>query len=339
VKGIIIAGGLGTRLQPLTYTRPKHLLPVANRPFLEYQVALLRRHGVREIIFATNYLAEKIEAHFGDGSRFGVTMRYALETEPLGTAGAIRNAAALCPGDALLVLNGDILTDFDLGQILAFHQTRRAQATIAVRAIERPHAFGVLDTEPDGRVRAWREPTEEEKKRVATAPGPPTGETDYINAGVYILESEVVERIPTGRPVSIERETYPQLIAEGARVFGIAPEGYWIDIGRPEQYLAANAAVLTGAVQTDVPFRQIGESAEIAPGVLLDATTSVGQGARIGAGSRLKGCIILDGVVIGTNAALTDLIAEEGAEVGDDVTACGGAVLAAGTVIGRGTRL
>src|SRR5262245_14463977 len=140
MKGIIIAGGFGTRLRPLTYDRPKHLLPVANRPFLEYQVALLRRHGITEIVFATNYLADRIEAHFGDGSRFGVAMRYALETEPLGTAGAIRNAAALCGGDTVLVLNGDILTDFDLQAVLAFHAERRACATIALRAVERPHA-------------------------------------------------------------------------------------------------------------------------------------------------------------------------------------------------------
>lgn len=342
MKGIIIAGGFGTRLQPLTYARPKHLLPVANRPFLEYQVALLRRHGIREIIFATNYYAEKIEAHFGDGSGFGVNMRYALEREPLGTAGAIRNAAALCPDDAVLVLNGDILTDFDLREVIAFHQDHRAQATIALRAVERPHAFGVLDIAADGRVRDWREPTEEEKRRIASmSPGAPLaeeGETDYINAGVYVLEPEVMERIPVGRPVSIERETYPALIAEGARVFGVAPQGYWMDIGRPEQYLAANAAVLTGAVQTDVPFRQVAEGAEVAPDAFLDPTTSVGRDARIGAGSRLTGCVIMDRTVIGAKAMLTGLIVEEGATLDDEVTSRGGAVLAAGTVIGRGSR-
>ncbi|HXG24964.1 MAG TPA: NDP-sugar synthase [Chthonomonadales bacterium] len=339
MKGIIIAGGFGTRLAPLTYYRPKHLLPVANRPFLEYQVALLKRHGIDEIIFATNYFAEMIEAHLGDGSRFGVTMHYALEEQPLGTAGAIRNAAALFPGEAVLVLNGDILTDFDLAGVIAFHRKQGAIATIALRAVERPHAFGVLDTDAEGRVRAWHEPTEEEKKRVAQYNGPPTGGSDYINAGIYVLEPEAIACIPVGRAVSIEREIYPALIAEDAPVFGIAPEGYWMDIGRPEQYLAANAAVLTRAVRTEVPFQQIGEEVEIAPDAEIDSTTSVGKGVRIGAGSRLAGCIILDGTMIGRNVTLSGVIADEDVQIQDDVSAPSGAVIAPSSVIGRGTRL
>lgn len=337
--GIIIAGGLGTRLRPLTYTRPKHLLPVANRPFLEYQVALLRRHGVTRIVFATNYFAEQIEACFGDGSRLGVRMHYALEEEPLGTADAIRNAARLFSDRSVLVLNGDILTDFDLGAILRFHRARGAQATIALRAVERPHAFGVLDTTPEGRVRAWREPTEAQKRQVAENPGPPTGEIDFINAGIYVLEREIIERIPTCRPVSIERETYPLLLAEGAPVYGVAPSGYWLDIGRPEQYLAANAAVLTGAVRTDVPFRQIAEGATISPDASLDAATSVGPGVCVGAGSRLEGCVLLEEVWVGTGCDLKGVIADRGVQIGDAVTAGGGVVLPPETVIGRGARL
>src|SRR5579871_1817427 len=172
MRGIIIAGGRGTRLLPLTYARPKHLLPVANRPFLEYQVSLLRDSGVTDIVFATSYFADQIEAHFGDGRAFGVTMHYAVESEPLGTGGDIRNAAALVPADTLLVLNGDVLSDFDLSALVAFHHQRGARATVALRPIERPHACGVVDTDADGRVTAWREPSEEEKRRVATDPGP-----------------------------------------------------------------------------------------------------------------------------------------------------------------------
>src|SRR6266851_792599 len=149
MKAVIIAGGFGTRLRPLTNNRPKHLLPLANKPFLEYQVALLRQHGITEIVFATNYMAEQIEAHFGDGSSFGVSLSYALEKEPLGTAGAIRNAAGDGATDSILVLNGDILTDFDLTKIIAFHKERGARATIALRSVERPHAFGALITEVD----------------------------------------------------------------------------------------------------------------------------------------------------------------------------------------------
>lgn len=338
MKGIIIAGGLGTRLRPLTYRRPKHLLPVANRPFLEYQVALMKRHGIEEIIFATNYRAGQIEAQFGDGSALGVDLRYAIEDQPLGTAGAIRNAAALCHGESVLVFNGDILTDFDLGEILAFHRANDSRATIAMRAIERPHGFGVMETDSEGRVHAWIEPSEEQKRRVAENPEPTTGESDYINAGIYVLEPEALERIPTGTPVSIERETYPKLIAEGAPIYGIAPAGYWLDIGRSDQYLAANSAVLTRAVKTDVPFAQFGKDSRIDPGASVGESTAVGQGATVGSGSRLAGCIILDGVRVGANCALSGLIADEGCAIGDDVVAQS-AVLAAGSLIERGSRL
>jgi NDP-sugar pyrophosphorylase family protein len=337
MKGIIIAGGFGTRLRPLTYDRPKHLLPVANRPFLEYQVALLRESGVTEIVLATNYFAEKIEAHFGNGAAFGVRMRYALEDQPLGTAGAIRNAAALVPGETTLVLNGDILTDFDVRSVVDFHRERAAAATIALRPVERPHAFGVLDTGADGRVSAWREPSEEEKRRVA-AGGGERGGSDFINAGIYVLEWEVIERIPTGRPVSIEREVYPQLIAGGAPVYGHAPEGFWMDIGHPEQYLAANRAVLTGAVRTSVPFAARGEGAEVAPDAEIDAGTSLGAGVVVGSGSRLSGSIMLDGARVGENAQLTNVIADVNAQIGDDVAGAG-AVIASGSVIGRGSRI
>ncbi len=339
MKGVIIAGGFGTRMRPLTLQRPKHLLPVANRPFLEYQVDLFRRHGITEIIFATNYMADQIEEHFGDGSRFGVRLSYALENEPLGTAGAIRNAAALAPHDTLIVFNGDILTDFDLGQIIAFHGARHAAATIALRAVERPHPFGVVVTDAEGRVQAWHEPTEEEKRRLARNPGPKTGEVDYINAGIYVLEPEIVASIPSGRPVSIERETYPALIQERAPVFGLAPQGFWLDMGRPDQYLAANIAVLTGAVRTDVPFAAIGPGAQIAPDASLDAATSVGANCRIGAGSTLLRCIILDNVAVGRHADLQELISDAGVTIGDEVTSRGGAVLASGSVVERGSRL
>jgi len=338
MKGIIIAGGFGTRLRPLTNNRPKHLLPVANRPFLEYQVALLREHGVTEIVLATNYFADKIEAHFGEGDAFGVRMRYALEREPLGTAGAIRNAASLLDPDTVLVLNGDILTDFDIGAVVAFHRERGARATIALRPVERPHAFGVLDTETDGRVRRWREPSEEEKKRVAAQGGEKTGEVDYINAGIYVLEPDVIASIPADRPVSIERETYPRLLESGALVYGIAPEGYWMDMGHPEQYLLANAAVLRGLVRTEAPF-SAGIDRSALPDAEIDDATSLGRDVIVGRGSRVTESIMMDGARVGSNVHLHGVIAEEDVVIEDDVTARRGVVLARGTVLRRGTRL
>src|SRR6185369_751360 len=161
MKGIIIAGGLGTRLRPLTYRLPKPLVPVANRPFLEYQVALLRQHGIDDLVFATNYMADRIEDHFGDGTRFGVRMRYALEEQPLGTGGAIRNAADLFPGETVVVFNGDVLTDFDIGAVLTFHVKKRAAATIFLSEVPSPHPFGILILDEGGQVTEWREPSEE----------------------------------------------------------------------------------------------------------------------------------------------------------------------------------
>ncbi|HLJ56122.1 MAG TPA: nucleotidyltransferase family protein, partial [Chthonomonadaceae bacterium] len=238
-KGIIIAGGLGTRLRPITYRRPKPLVSLANRPFLEYQVALLKKHGITDIVFATNYLAEKIEEHFGDGSRFGVTMRYAIEETPLGTGGAIRNAADLFPGETVAVFNGDILTDFDLGAVLAFHREKRALSTLTLAEVPGPSPFGVLVLNDDGRVLDWQEPSEETKKTLAAAHDLlPTGK-DLINAGFYVLEPECVARIPQGAPSSVERDIYPKLLAERAGVFGFTPGGFWMDVGRAEQLMTA----------------------------------------------------------------------------------------------------
>jgi len=161
---------LGTRLRPVTYHRPKPLVPVANRPFLEYQVALLKQYGIDDIVFATNYMADKIEGHFGDGSRFGVRMRYAIEESPLGTGGAIRNAADRFPGEAVAVFNGDVLTDFDLGRILDFHREKQAVATITLSEVPSPNPFGVLLLDAEGKVDAWNEPSEATKKLLARIP-------------------------------------------------------------------------------------------------------------------------------------------------------------------------
>jgi NDP-sugar pyrophosphorylase family protein len=338
MNAVIIAGGFGTRMRPLTYDRPKHLLPVANRPFLEYQVSWLHENGVKCIVFATNYHADQIEAWFGDGSRFGVQMRYALENEPLGTAGAIRNAAACLDPGPVVAVNGDVLTDFDLGEMVAFHKERQSLATIALRAVDRPHAFGIVATEDDGRATEWREPSEEEKRRIAQGGGVADGQ-DYINAGVYLLENEVLDRIPLGRAVSVERETYPTLIGESAAVYGYPIEGYWLDIGSPHQYLRANAAVLGGHVRTEVPFSALGDHTEINAAATIDAASSIGPGVHVEAGAIVLESIVLRGCTIGSGARLHGVILDEGVQVGADSVIEGRAVIAKDSVLGHGTRL
>ncbi|HLK60604.1 MAG TPA: NDP-sugar synthase [Chthonomonadaceae bacterium] len=343
MKGIIIAGGLGTRMRPLTYRLPKPLLPVANRPFLEYQVALLRQHGIEDLVFATNYMADKIEAHFGDGERFGVRMRYAMEETPLGTGGAIRNAADLFPGEAVAVFNGDVLTDFDIGKVLALHQEKGAIATITLAEVPSPNPFGVLILDAQGRILEWREPSEATKQALAQNPNiTPTG-MDLINAGFYVLAPEFITRIPSGNPSSVERDIFPPLLAEAAPVYGIAPGGYWMDVGRPEQLMIATQAILGGKVRTVVPGIQVGAGSRISTEAEMDAVTAVGSGAVIEAGAKLERCVLMDGVTIGKGAYLRNVLVDAGARVDEDVVILGREggptpVIASGSTLCRGTR-
>jgi len=343
MKGIIIAGGLGTRLRPVTYHRPKPLVPVANRPFLEYQVALLKQYGIDDLVFATNYMADKIEGHFGDGSRFGVRMRYAIEETPLGTGGAIRNAADRFPGEAVAVFNGDVLTDFDLGRILDFHREKQAVATITLSEVPSPNPFGVLILDGDGKVEAWREPSEATKKLLSQGSFEITG-TDKINAGFYVFAPEFIESIPQGVPSSIERDIFPRFLERSAPVYGIAPGGFWMDMGRPEQLMIASQAILGGSVRTFTPGAAVGAGSAVATDAEMTGDSSVGSGCTVGAGSKLDAAILLDGVRVGKSVRLRGVIVDEGATIEDDCIvegAVGGPtlVLAAGTILKQGTRI
>jgi mannose-1-phosphate guanylyltransferase len=344
LKGIIIAGGLGTRLRPLTYLRPKPLVLLANRPFLEYQVALLKRHGIDDIVFATNYMADKIEDHFGDGSRFGVRMRYAIEESPLGTGGAIRNAADRFPGEAVAVFNGDVLTDFDLAAILAFHRSKQAVATITLSPVPGPSPFGVLILDENGRVLDWTEPSEATKKALAARRDlTPTG-TDLINAGFYVFAPEFIARIPAGVPSSVERDIFPKLLAEKGAVYGCAPGGFWMDVGRAEQLMTATQSVLSGAVSTAIPAIPIADGARLAPTATVGAGCAIGRGSTVGEGCRLEHTILMDNVQVGSGVVLRGVIVDENVTIEDEVEVAGGGahavpVIAAGSRLAKGTRL
>ncbi|MDW8322019.1 MAG: NDP-sugar synthase [Armatimonadota bacterium] len=363
MQGIIIAGGFGTRFRPLTYTRPKPLMPILNRPLLEYQVALLKAHGVTEIVFATNYMAEAIEEHFGDGSRFGVKMRYAQEEQPLGTAGAIRNAAkSLWRQESVAVFNGDIVTDFNLGAIIALHRRRGARATIALKAVPSPNPYGVIDLDNDGRVLAWREPTEEQKKALAANPNVEQTGWDYINAGFYVLEPEVIESIPEGRAVSIEREIYPRMIAQGEGLYGAPAEGYWVDVAGPAHYWKVTNDLLRGRVNVSLPgapyseglwcmaraqvrctldsgaVAHVGEGAVLEEGVRLRGTVVIGAGCHVERGCVLEDCVLLEGVRVGECAILTRVICDRNVFI-DAGSRIVEAVIAAGSRIERESRL
>lgn len=363
MQGIIIAGGFGTRFRPLTYTRPKPLMPILNRPLLEYQVALLKAHGVTEIVFATNYMARAIEEHFGDGSRFGVKMRYAQEDQPLGTAGAIRNAAkSLWRQETVVVFNGDIVTDFNLSAIIDLHRHRGARATIALKAVPSPNPYGVLDLDEEGRVLAWREPTEEQKKALAANPNVEQTGWDYINAGFYVLEPEVVESIPEGRAVSIEREIYPRMIAQGEGLYGAPAEGYWVDVAGPTQYWKVTNDLLRGRVNVPLPgapraeglwcmeqaqvrctldagaVAHVGEGAVVEEEVHLRGTVVIGAGCYIERGCVLEDCVLLEGVHLGEGTNLTRVICDRDVFI-DAGSRIADAVIASGSRIERESRL
>jgi NDP-sugar pyrophosphorylase family protein len=319
-------------------------VPVVNRAFLEYQVALLRQHGIDDIVFATNYMADKIQSHFTDGSRFGVRMRYAVEEIPLGTGGAIRNAAELFPGESVAVFNGDILTDFDLSAILDFHANNNAMATITLQPVPAPNPFGVLILNESARVTAWLEPSEETKKALAQQQSVTATGTDMINAGFYVLNTNFIERIPIGTPTSVERDIFPPLLQSGAPVYGIAPGGFWMDLGHPEQLMTASRAILGANVKTECATAAIGSRNEIAESASIEGLTSIGSGVTIGPNSTITDCIVMDNVKIGANVGLSHIIIDENCTIEDGVVVEGrvigpSLVIAAGSVIRQGSRM
>ena len=313
MKALILAGGFGTRLRPLTYTRPKHLLPIANRPHIDLVLDLLQEHGVDEVVLTTSYLAEAFRDTVDRARARGLTVDVTHEEQALGTAGALKHAEAVLGDETFLALNGDVLTDADLTRLVEFHRSRAAKATILLTRVEDPSAFGVVPTEDDGRVSGFVEK-------------PPPGEapTDLINAGVYVLEPSVLERVPDGVEWSSERQLFPELAAEGD-MYALHLDEYWIDIGTPEKYLQANMdAMARGAV----PVSRLADVARDAH--LSDAV--VAPGCTVGSGARLERCVLLPGVTVGEGAQISDSILGEDVRV-DDGVRLAGATVADGEVV------
>src|SRR6476660_6821048 len=298
MKAIVLVGGEGTRLRPLTYTTPKPLLPIANQPFLERQLAWLSRHGVDEAVLSLGYLPDAFEAHFPEG-RFGdLKLRYAVEDHPLGTAGAIRFAARGID-ERIVVCNGDVLTTLDLDALVAFHDERCAEASIYLTQVADPSAFGVVPTRDDGEVVAFVE-----KPPKGVAP------TNWINGGTYVLEPSLLERIPERLTVSIERETFPRMLEKPSRLYAMASDAYWIDIGTPEKYLQAHADVLAGALgrerapgaRENGPGIWVQGNAHVDAEARVEAPVLLGDGARVEAGARVAGSVVGAGATVGAGA-------------------------------------
>jgi mannose-1-phosphate guanylyltransferase len=312
VQAVVLVGGFGTRLRPLTLSTPKQMLPVGNRPMIERVVEHLGRHGIDRAVLSLGYRPDAFRDAYPDGRCAGIELHYAVEPEPRDTAGAIRFAADDAGiRERFVVVNGDVLTDLDLGALVTRHEQSGAEATIALHRVEDPSAFGVVPTEADGRVTEFIEK-------------PPRDEapTDLINAGTYVLEPRVIDRIEPDAKVNVERVTFPAIVADGA-LYAFDGDTYWIDAGTPASYLQANLDLLTG-----VRAREDG----IDPTATVEGsvTTSwIGAGAVVETGAEVHGSVVMAGARIGAGAVVRDAIVGPGALVADRTTVDSGSVLVA----------
>jgi mannose-1-phosphate guanylyltransferase/phosphomannomutase len=317
MKVLILAGGFGTRLYPLTWGRPKSMVPVANKPFLERMLTWLRSHGLTDVILALNYLPEMIQSCFGDGGACGVNLQYLLEEVPLGSGGAIKNAQELLGGETFLVLNGDILTDLDLTKMLEFHRRSGARMTISLAEVEDPSCYGVVDMETDGRLRRFVE-----KPAAGDAP------SNLINAGAWLFEPEMLDRMPPkGEHFSVERNLWPACLEEGIAMFGYSGNCYWLDIGTICRYLQAHGDILAGRIKVDIEEPQVqpgiwvGDGARIHPHAKLVPPVIIGARANIGPEAEIletvvgPDTLIEAGAVVRRSVLWEEVVIEERAQV------------------------
>ena len=317
MRAVVLVGGFGTRLRPLTATIPKQMLPIVDRPMIERVLGELARHGVDDAILSLGYRPDAFIAAYPDDVCAGVRLHYAVEAEPLDTAGAVRFAADEGGVDStFLVVNGDVLTDLDMTALWELHRDRSAEATIALTAVGDPSRYGVVPTAEDAAVEAFIE-----KPPAEEAP------SHWINAGTYVLEPSVLERIPGGRKVSIERETFPAMVIDRT-LFALQSDAYWIDAGTPATYVRAQLDLIDGVRGSSE--RAISSEAGVDPDAFVEHSV-VMEGATVGAAARVSGSVVLPGASIGSDAVIDDSIIGPGASIGS------GARLEALTVVGART--
>ena len=326
MKAVVMAGGEGTRLRPMTANQPKPLLPVANRPIMEHVLRLLKRHGFDETIVTVQFLAALVRNYFGDGEEFGMSLQYATEEMPLGTAGSVRNAEDALRDGPFLVISGDALTDMDLSEMVRQHKENGALVTVGLARVPDPLEFGIVITQEDGRIQRFLEK-------------PTWGQvfSDTVNTGVYVMEPEVLAEVPPGQVVDWSGDVFPRLLKRGAPLFGYVSEGYWEDVGTHESYLKAQADVLAGRVQTDIagfevsPGVWVAEGAEVDPDAILTGPLCIGDYAKIEAGAQLR-----EYTVIGANVVVKEGAFLHRAVVHNNVYVGQGVALR-GCVIGKNT--
>lgn len=322
---VILVGGKGTRLRPLTVSTPKPMLPTANYPFLQHLLARIKAAGLKHVVLGTSFQAEVFQEHFGDGSDMGLEIEYVFEEQPLGTGGAIRNVLDHLRYDRALIFNGDILAGMDVCDILEFHQDRQAEVSLHLVSVPDARAFGCVPTTKEGRVEAFLEKTMD----------PPTNQ---INAGCYVFNREIIEQIPAQQVVSVERDVFPRLLAEGRRVFGFVNNSYWRDMGTPDDFIRGSSDLVRGIAPSPLLGDATGENlvdptACVKDGVLLLGGTCVGRGTEIGAGCRLDDTAVFDGVTIEPGAYISDSIISSGAHIGANAR-ISNAIIGEGATVG-----
>jgi mannose-1-phosphate guanylyltransferase len=310
MDAVVLVGGSGTRLRPLTLRTPKPMLPLVDRPLLAYLFAQLAAAGVDRAILACGYLPDQLVDHFGDGGEAasGLALEYVVEEEALGTAGAARLAAEGRVEGTFLLLNGDILSEQDLSRLIELHRARRSRATLALVQVADPGRYGVVELDDEGGV-----------LRFVEKPAPGESPSDLVNAGAYVLEPDVLELIPTGRAVSIEREVFPRLVGNGLSAMHLP--GFWSDVGTPDSYLAAHRALLADGLGGRPGPRGVHPSAELHAGAVVIQPSYVAAGAVLGGGARVGPLASVgEHAVIGAGSVVERAVVQAGARVGDGCT-------------------
>lgn len=326
-EGILLVGGFGTRLRPLTNDVPKPMLPIATLPVTEHQIAMAKRAGVSRLILATSYLSEVFKPYFGDGSKWGIEIDYAIENEPLGTGGAIRNAAELLSGNSeIIIFNGDVLSSHNLTKQIAWHKERSAYATLHLTPVEDARAYGSVPTDNNGRVTAFLEKMDK----------PPT---NNINAGCYVFDPKVIEIIPKGEVISVERQTFPNLIESGKLVLGFIEAAYWLDIGTPAALMKGSIDLVQGRAAADALDRYkfshrdedflAAASAKVAG--KITGGSAIGSNVEVAVGAKIDSSIICDDVKVGA-ATITNSFIATGAVVDDNMVISGSFLAKSGEI-------
>ena len=316
LEAILLVGGQGTRLRPLTISTPKPMLPVAGYSCTEHQIALAREAGIGRIILGTSYRAEVFESHFGHGEEFGLELIYAVEDEPLGTGGAIRHAAQhlTCgPDDPVVIFNGDVLTGLDIAGLVKKWRDVKADVALYLTRVADPRPFGLVQTDASGRVLEFLEKPSTSEEIV----------TDQINAGCYVFKRSVIDSIPNDHPVSVERETFPALLAANKTVIGVVDDGYWLDLGTPLAFAKGSADLVQGIAPSPLLVGRTGsaiieKSANVDPSAIVTGGSYVGHNASIGAGTVIDSSVIFNEVQISSGSRVTNSIISTAANVGSD---------------------